>query len=287
MKLTIQIDALELVRERMGAPLSSWNPQSAPAKWEPFQKTISHHEIAEVQPLDGEGPLVYQGKQVLLYIKDTRLDQHTLRNDPENSRRFHIADCRTLERMRDKGNFERYVATNELSGRFEVEATDPVNGKIEKLKAELYVCKNCLDKLGLTDNRTNWPSFSISAFFRDHETFFCSLPRHTDITAPPGGYPKNWRDISGTYKTLVRRICENCKVNLARQEHRQMLHCHHRNGVTSDNTPENLQALCVECHSEQPGHGQYPPSDDERELLARLREEQGIRDGRGGRGIRY
>ena len=279
MKLTVQVSALELVRERMGAPLSSWTPRSKPrVEWKPFEKEIA---FSEIHPLGGVGPLVHQGQQVILYIKNTRRDRQTLLSEPIKSPRFHIAECRTIEDMRRENRFQRYVVTNRTEGIFKVEATDWRTREVEEIDAELYVCKNCLDRLGLENDRTNWPEFSISAFFRDHETFFCSLPRHTDITASPGGYPDNWPQIREIYKTRQSWVCEECRVNLSEKRHQALLHCHHRNGVVSDNGPENLQALCVECHDRQPGHGRYPPSEQERAILGRLRELQGIRGGAG------
>ena len=278
MRLPIDFQPLRQVRETMGAEMSAWTPRrEQTAELEPFERRVSRQEVDQIVPLDGVGPLVYQGEQILLYIKDTRLDLHTLIHDPENSPRFHIAECETIEQMRRGNRFERYVMTNRIESNFKVEATDPNTGTVEELETELYVCKNCLKALDLRNDRSNWPAFSMAAFFRNHETFFSDLPRHTDATAPPGGYTENWEFISRTYRAQQRWTCEECRVRLDNRENHRLLHCHHKNGVVSDNRPENLQALCVECHARQPGHGRYPPNDEERELLGRLREDQGVR----------
>ena len=272
MKLVGEIAALERlesVRERMGAPLTSWTSRSPPPKWEPLDREIG--SLGKVEPLAGHGPLVHEGQQVLLYIKATRLDRRTLLDDPKNSRRFHISECETIEKMRHNKRFGRYVVTNNTSGMFRVESTDPHTGDIEELETELYVCKNCLSTLGLTRDLSNWPEFSISGFFRDHETFFSSYPEHSDVTAPRGGYPENWNQISWTYRNQKNWTCEECRVYLAGKAHQRLLNTHHRNGVTSDNRPKNLQALCVECHNKQPGHGRHSPSEEEKALLASLR----------------
>lgn len=278
MKLVGEIAALERLesaRERMGAPLTPWTSRSPLPKWKPITRVIGK-SLGEVVPLDGHGPLVHEGQQVLLYIKDTRLNRRTLLDDPENSRRFHISECRTIERMRLNSRFERYVVTNNISGVFKVESTDPHTGEVEDLKAELYVCKNCLDTLGLASDRSNWPEFSISGFFRDYETFFSSYPGHSDVTTPRGGYPRNWKQISSGYREQMDWTCEECGVCLTEMTRRSLLHTHHRNGVVSDNRPENLQALCAECHDKQPGHGGYPLGEKEKALLARLRHEPSI-----------
>ena len=277
MKLPVQVSALEAMRERMGAPLSSWTPQTRyKAVWKPFEKEVTP---SQVNPIGSDGLLAHEGQQVILYIRSTRRDRQTLLNEPIKSPRFHIAECRTLEEMRRDNRFQRYVATNRTDGAFKVEVTDWRTRAMEEIDTELYVCKNCLDRLGLVNDRASWPVFSIPGFFRGHETFFSELPQHTDITAPEGRYPWNWSHISRIYKTQGNWVCEACGVNLADNKHQSLLHCHHKNGVVTDNGSENLQALCVECHNKEPGHGRYPPSEQERATLKQLRETQGTRSG--------
>ena len=272
MKLRADIGSLDIVRQRMGAPLSTWTPRSMrSAQYERFEIETA---LDNVEPMAGGGPFVHEGQQVLLYIKDTRLDREILLNDQKNSRRFHIGECETLEQMRRRNRFKRYVVTNRTDGMFNVEATDPHTGEVEALEAELYVCKNCLKALDLGTESSNWPQFSIPGFFREYETFFASLPEHTHITAPQGGYPKNWGRIANGYKDQCHWTCEQCGVDLSGQQYKSLLQCHHRDGVISNNNADNLQALCVECHHKQPGHGRHPPDATERTTLVRLRSGQ-------------
>ena len=49
--------------------------------------------------------------------------------------------------MRGKGRYERYVATNDLSGEFYIAGHDPDSGKNIDGRTRLKVCKNCLGKL--------------------------------------------------------------------------------------------------------------------------------------------
>ena len=136
MKLVGKIKALEeleSVRKRMRAPLTSWTPRSPLPKWEPLDREIG--SLEKVELLAGHGPLVHEGRQVLLYIKATRLDRRTLLDDPKNSRRFHISECETIEKMRRDKRFGRYVVTNNTNGVFKVESTDPHTGDIEEIEA--------------------------------------------------------------------------------------------------------------------------------------------------------
>ena len=52
------------------------------------------------------------------------------------------------------------------------------------------------------------------------------------------------------------------------------MHCHHRNGVITDNRPENLQALCLLCHAKQPAHNHIKPSGKARKTIEQLRVKQ-------------
>ena len=162
-------------------------------------------------------------------------------------------------------------------GKFKVDGIDP-NGKVvPDIDAKLYVCKHCLNALELKQDIDNWPEFSIVGFFRDNETFFHNLPRHSDITYPLSDYPKGWDQIKRTLKERQKWTCEECKVYLGKtKQHQSLLHCHHKNRVKRDIRPENLQALCVECHNEQPQHGRHPPSKGECDTLAELRAAQGL-----------
>lgn len=278
MKLPTEFPALEDVRVRMRASLSSWSSWQQTSKGvEPIEVKVTQINIVRIQPIAPDLPLAYDGRQVMLYIKDnTHIGTRVHSDDPKRFRRVHLAECETIEGMRQDDSFDRYVyvpATGN-DGYFNVEITDRSIGKTASDRVRLYVCKNCLDVLGLFHERANWPEFSFANFFRDYETFFSSLPQHTDITAPPASYPRKWPDISARYRESRNWTCEACGVNLYKSK--GLLHCHHINRVKPDIRTQNLQALCAECHYEQPGHGQIPPSKAQRAALAEFRAAQGL-----------
>ena len=88
------------------------------------------------------------------------------------------------------------------------------------------------------------------------------------------GYTEDWSKISSHYRVEKGFQCEQCNVNL--RSNRGLLHVHHVNGVKSDNSPRNLKALCIDCHSKQPMHSHMALSHSERQLINKLRLEQGI-----------
>src|SRR5690606_1660121 len=124
------------------------------------------------------GLLSYQGEQILLYIKDTKQPKDILINEPEKSRRFHIAECATLEEMRRKNRFDRYHIANRIDGKFLCSWFNAETGAYGEVEASLKVCKNCLSTLNW-ENYTNinyerkkavWNAFDIPEFLREYET---------------------------------------------------------------------------------------------------------------------
>ena len=231
---------------------------------------------------DFDGLLSYAGQQVLLYIKDTRQDKDTLLNDREKSKKFHFYNCTALIRMQNEGRYDRYVVTRRDDGFFLVDSFAWKTRTHEEMEAPLPACRYCLRELDYKRystlpsdaQREIWNTFSIQDLFAEYATFFVNKPRYTDKTAPPPGYVKEWGQISTTYREKRGWKCEACRVNLA--NHRSLLHVHHKNGVTSDNSPKNLQALCVLCHSQQPLHNHMKPSAKIRSTIQGLRIRQGV-----------
>lgn len=69
------------------------------------------------------GVLFYEGHQVMLYIPDqgNSIDSALINGKDKGVKRVHIAECRTIIEMRDKGRFHnRYVVTNRIDGKFNV-----------------------------------------------------------------------------------------------------------------------------------------------------------------------
>ena len=68
-----------------------------------------------------------------------------------------------------------------------------------------------------------------------------------------------WKKYSTWYREQRNWTCEVCQISL--NDNRYYLHTHHIWG-TQYNNPKDLMALCIACHSEQPGghHGQLKAS---------------------------
>ena len=70
-----------------------------------------------------------------------------------------------------------------------------------------------------------------------------------------------WQDYSYLYRHVREWQCEDCQLSF--NSDRYYLHVHHRLG-TLHNHPKDLRALCIACHSEQPGvnHQKLKTTDD-------------------------
>lgn len=285
MKLDIQFSNLENLKNRMGAHSIKWRSfenqldQLDIKKILLAGKEISIDEIEATQ----DGLLSYKGEQVLLYIKDSNRDKETLLYDNKKAPKFHISDCVTLDTMRGKGRFDRYIVTQNTSGEFDIDYfnqnTDRERGTV---KTSLDVCRNCLKFLEYEsyDDQTRSlkdqivGSFNIEAFFQEHAHKFKNLPKYTDRNAPSSGYNSDWDKKSRNYKELKKWCCETCKVDLSNPINRKYLHCHHIDGVKAHDQISNLRALCAMCHKEEPMHGHMNIPNDAIISISRLRKEQ-------------
>ena len=235
-------------------------------------------DLSEVSVTDN-GLFIYKGRQVLLYIQDHGRRVQDALDDGDSGRRFHVAYCRTLEDMRSKGRYERYVATNDLSGEFYIagydyDSREPINGK-----TRLKVCKNCLSKLnyrraGRTRDQIV-AEFDLKAFFATYQSSFPHMPSRR-AGQFDGQYTADWGEVARRYKETKNFTCESCHLDL--RNALSLLHVHHINGVKTNNSPSNLKALCIQCHSQQPDHQHITISDENAQRIAELRWEQGWLD---------
>jgi hypothetical protein len=144
-KINVNLGALQNLQREMGAPTVEWT-----IKWVP--KALAPLPPIEVEGIEVslddvkvslEGYLEYQHERVLLYIKDTRQTIEQLQ-DSKKAKKFHIADCRTLERMRKEKRFDRYIVTQRRDGKFQVDVYNEFKSPIGEREMELPICIICL-----------------------------------------------------------------------------------------------------------------------------------------------
>lgn len=235
-----------------------------------IKKQLSTHEGIELSnssdiTVTDKKLFVYKDLHVLVYIRD----QYVKKNSPFEYK-FHICSCKTIEDMMKVKRFARYVVSTRNDGMFVVNSYDlETKEKIESERiTKLNVCKNCLMELkynGYSNHHKDkhiYNSFRIDEFFSQYAGEFNQKPRFNDKDAPPNEYSKNFEQVSYSVRAINGWQCSNCKINL--QEDKDLLDAHHINGIRSDDVWDNLQCLCVCCHSQQPFHERL--KNDERYL---------------------
>lgn len=282
MKLQVDLRAIDGIARRMGADTINVGRilDDGGRKLDPIDIELSGRGIevplSEIE-VSADGRLGYRGRQVVLYIQDHGWNVAEVVKNGEAGKKFHIADCGTLEDMRQKGRFERYVVRNDTSEYFYITGTGGFGYRKTEGNARLKVCKNCLKKLFYQEYSRDpvgvFSNFDLKEFFQRYESNFISKPSRI-AGQFDGGYSEDWERISTTYKRNRDFTCEKCRVNL--RSHIGLLHVHHIDGVKTNNRPSNLKALCAICHSGQPDHEHMHISRQNREAIMRLRHRQQV-----------
>lgn len=279
MEINVDFSGLWAQVKRLDTEMVDFN-WAAAAQLDPIDIELLEGREVQLDDLNViNGLLSVDGRQVLLYIPDQYSPVDVVQASPEKGKRFHVADCKTLNDMRNKGRFERYVVTNNLNGTFPISGKNS-RGVREELDSRLLVCKNCLEKLNYQNychegtRSIIWNGFEIGKFFETYSTSFRHLPRSLTQRTLGNDYTKDWAEISADVRRRCGFTCEECTVNLI--EHRHLLHVHHINGVKQDNSSVNLRPLCVDCHRKQPLHDHMFISTQNMQTLNRLRREQNI-----------
>ena len=193
------------------------------------------------------GTLEYQGQKVILYIRDVM----------GHLPKYHVVECRTLKAMRRAGRYKRYVVTRRMDGEFILNFADNLS-RDDPETYRLDICKNCLwQELNLRYVYTpdafplvDWFN-AIDPGYQPPPTDTIYGPIITPVTGPISNYPPDWNLLSLQCREKVEWKCEECGIDLKLD--RKFLHGHHLRGPRY-NRPQDLRALCIGCHAEQPRH---------------------------------
>ena len=208
-------------------------------------------KITELDP--GTGLIFLKGLQVLLYIRDhSNIYDATIKNS-SNGNKYHIAWCKVLQTMRQEGRFGRYHMNYRLNGLFEI---DDGHGRHQDVK--LNVCKSCLEHLnyrGSADREKRkhvFKDFILNEFLANYSTCFQYMPEGV-FTSKNSGYTEDWKSISKEIRKRKKFVCSDCGVDM--NNHTSLCDVHHKDGVKNNNSDNNLEVLCRDCHRKRPFHG--------------------------------
>ena len=147
--------------------------------------------------------------------------------------KYHISECQTRE------TYTGFRFSHQM----------PVNiyciDQRKSLGAKtLELCKNCIKEV-------NFFSFGD----KDIEWFEVILKKadqreYSDEDLRLDGYTRDWNHVSKAYRTKMNYTCEKCRINLKERRTEFFCETHHIDHNKANNNTENLQCLCVKCHSE-------------------------------------
>jgi hypothetical protein len=286
MKLDVDFSALWANANRMGSFVPDLEVEAIREEDFEIDNQLESSQGIEVSPEEisfEKGVLDYKGRQVVLFIPDHGIGiTDLLSGKQERHNKFHVSDCRTLHDMRQKGRYDRYRVTNNLSGSFHVFGVHKITRDHQEGEYPLTVCKNCLDYLRYKGYSKSLPfaqkekifqNFSMEEFLTQYSTLFRQMPK--EISGKDrGGYTDDWKEISDRYRASVGYKCEQCTIDLS--SHKNLLHTHHKNGDKNDNSNSNLKALCVDCHRQQPNHEYMRIRHADMQIITQLRRAAGL-----------
>lgn len=213
-------------------------------------------ELDEIDTKDGV--FEYKGKKVIVYIRDQYSKYYS------KGYKFHLTKCNTISKAFQNRRNSRYVVSLRTDGQFKINLLED-NIIIKKdLIEPMNVCKNCLKQINYKKYSVNdykkqssiYQNFDLVEYFNqfNQSELKTGLFRNAN-NAPLNVYNKDFNHKSKTVRENRNYKCKDCGINMSKNEHRKFAHVHHRDGDKSNDTLSNLEVLCIECHSNQPGHG--------------------------------
>lgn len=129
------------------------------------------------------------------------------------------------------------------------------------------ICRNIRKKSQRSEKPDTRPPPAASTLSEPRITYKTPPPPIPDEVSQPFDYQTGWWKVySIWYRSEKGWRCEACQLSL--RAHKHLLHTHHIWG-TRQNQPQDLMALCIGCHSKQPGyrHENLKNTDDYQEFI--------------------
>lgn len=170
-----------------------------------------------------------------MYIKEAYIEQDIGIRFPK----FHTQKCQTIQSFIDSGRFsQRYTFSNSAY----CNLIDKNSGNHYK-NIRLELCNNC--------RKISQQQFSTIQTTQDFNEFFKKFTKEVDVKLDIFGYLYNWHKLSKAYRESKQYTCEKCGLKPKNIKDRGFWQVDHIDDDKLNNQKENLQCLCIRCHSEK------------------------------------
>ena len=226
--------------------------------------------IDEIKTKDGV--FDYKGRKVIVYIRDQYAKYHS------RGYKFHLTKCAAINNAFQNRRNSRYVVSLRTDGQFKINLLEDSVVIKKDLIEPMKVCRYCLGQLDYMQYKVHTTKiktricndFDLEEYFSMFNTTTLSPGGFRNANnAPLNVYSKNFHLKSKTIREKRNYECNDCGINMSKQEHRKFAHVHHRDGDKSNDNPNNLEVLCIECHSNQASHGRLKSNPDYRDFEMR------------------
>lgn len=171
--------------------------------------------------------------QIFLYMKAYDMAKY-------GPPRFHICNCKTLQEYPKTAYRRANTGT--------VIVWDKSQNKNVEV-SNLPLCKNCVELL----QKENILNYSRSMTSDEFERILRESEEDSENAEEQDvdleGYLWKWHKISEAYRTKKNYTCEVCGITPKTTFDRQYIHVHHKDGNKTNNKENNLQCVCILCHS--------------------------------------
>lgn len=169
--------------------------------------------------------------------------------------RYHIRECKTIQEFMSSGTFRREYR---MANTEEVKVINMDDHDVEINVSALPLCKNCLEMVQNEISHRQQPvDFNNynGALSKADSSVYSELLREGEDTQQEvwvdiNGYTDDWPAVSFAYRQKHDFTCERCGVKMESVLDYRFMQTHHRNGVKTNNHENNLECLCIECHSQ-------------------------------------
>jgi hypothetical protein len=192
--------------------------------------------------------ILYENNGIYLLLKGVKyqgylsLRERDLTNYPELPK-FHVVECATIRQQKENNTFDnRYFWSN---SKF-IDITDSSTGEVRK-KQNLDLCKNCGKILREV-------VYSNTFEFSEELANYNLKLQSEEIKLNSNNRPFDWNRMSKAYRISKNYKCEKCNYDgsvLRGLDKGYMEVDHIIAWELSNLNEENLQCLCVLCHSQK------------------------------------